>query len=113
MRVARSACAARHQLRKACDNVVVLVCADVRCCYSCRCRIAQGPGTPTAMTPSAEDTPFGFGSTPTVTGSVAAFKRRCEWFYVDPNGEEHGPVAFQKLMSWYKKGHFPEDVKVG
>jgi hypothetical protein len=91
------------------------VCFDVRCCELLLLLLstAQGPGTPTAMTPSSEDTPFGFGSTPTVTGSVAAFKRRCEWFYVDPNGEEHGPVAFQKLMSWYKKGHFPEDVKVG
>lgn len=75
--------------------------------------VLQAPGTPTAMTPSAsEDTPFGFGSAPSLTGSVAAFKRRCEWFYVDPNGEEHGPVSFSKLLSWYKKGHFPEDVKV-
>jgi hypothetical protein len=43
---------------------------------------------------------------------VAAFQRRCEWFYVDPSGEEHGPVALQKIMNWHKKGHFPEDVKV-
>jgi hypothetical protein len=47
-----------------------------------------------------------------LTGSVAAFKRRCEWFYVDPAGEEHGPVPFTKLLGWYKKGHFPDDVKV-
>jgi hypothetical protein len=66
------------------------------------------------MTPSAtDDTPFGFGPAPSLTGSVAAFKRRCEWFYVDPNGEEHGPVPYAKLNSWYKKGHFPDDVKVG
>jgi hypothetical protein len=66
------------------------------------------------MTPAAaEDTPFGFGGAPAISGSVAAFKRRCEWFYVDPAGQEHGPVPFSKLASWYKKGHFPEDVKVG
>lgn len=76
--------------------------------------LVQAPGTPTAsMTPSAsDDTPFGFGPAPSLTGSVAAFKRRCEWFYVDPNGEEHGPVPYAKLSSWYKKGHFPDDVKV-
>jgi hypothetical protein len=62
---------------------------------------------------AAEDTPFGFGGAPVISGSVAAFKRRCEWFYVDPAGQEHGPVPFSKLASWYKKGHFPEDVKVG
>jgi hypothetical protein len=68
------------------------------------------------MTPTAaaapEDSPFGFAPTP-ISGSVAAFQRRCEWFYVDPAGEEHGPVPYQKLLSWYKKGHFPDDVKVG
>lgn len=76
----------------------------------------QGPGTPTAALTS-EDTPFGFGGTAAplsgLTGSVASFKRRCEWFYVDPAGEEHGPVSFQKLTGWFKKGHFPDDVKVG
>lgn len=76
--------------------------------------LLQAPGTPTAsVTPSAgDDTPFGFGPAPSLTGSVAAFKRRCEWFYVDPNGEEHGPVPYTKLSSWYKKGHFPDEVKV-
>lgn len=78
------------------------------------CTSLQGPGTPTSVPPAPEDTPFGFGGgLPPLTGSVAAFKRRCEWFYVDPAGEEHGPVSFQKLMGWYKKGHFPDDVKVG
>lgn len=86
---------------------------------------SQNPGTPTAvLTPPSggasgapEDTPFGFAGAAVppggISGSLAAFKRRCEWFYVDPAGEEHGPVSFQKLVSWYKKGHFPDDVKVG
>jgi len=80
---------------------------------------SQAPGTPTAnLAPASasEDSPFGFGAATApgaiLTGSVAAYKRRCEWFYVDPAGEEHGPVPFSKLLSWYKKGHFPEDVKV-
>jgi hypothetical protein len=69
-----------------------------------------------AVSPSAgagpEDAPFGYERVPAVTASVAAFQRRCEWFYVDPSGEEHGPVALQKILNWHKKGHFPEDVKV-
>jgi hypothetical protein len=68
-----------------------------------------------AVSPSAasgpEDAPFGYERVPAVTASVAAFQRRCEWFYVDPSGEEHGPVPLQKIMNWHKKGHFPEDVK--
>lgn len=32
---------------------------------------------------------------------------------MDPAGEEHGPVPFTKLLGWYKKGHFPDGVKVG
>jgi hypothetical protein len=39
--------------------------------------------------------------------------RRSEWYYVDPNGEEHGPVKLAKVVNWYKKGHFPDDVQVG
>lgn len=58
------------------------------------------------------DTPYGFDRLPPITSSVAAFQRRCEWFYVDPSGEEHGPVALQKIVNWHKKGHFPDDVKV-
>jgi hypothetical protein len=59
------------------------------------------------------DTPFGYSAAvPPLSGSLAAFKRRCEWFYIDPSGEEHGPVPLAKIANWYKKGHFPEDVKV-
>lgn len=69
-----------------------------------------------AVSPSAgsgqDDAPFGYERVPPVTASVAAFQRRCEWFYVDPSGEEHGPVPLQKILNWHKKGHFPEDVKV-
>lgn len=62
---------------------------------------------------SLSDTPYGFGDrVPPLTSSVVAFQRRCEWFYVDPAGEEHGPVPLQKIINWHKKGHFPEDVKV-
>jgi hypothetical protein len=88
----------------------------------------QLPGTPTTsaaaaggssgpgLVPDAPgDTPFGFGAVGAVgplSGSLAAFKRRCEWFYLDPAGEEHGPVALPKILNWYKKGHFHGEVKV-
>lgn len=77
--------------------------------------LSSTPSITAAVSPAAaagEDTPFGFDHVPNVTASVASFQRRCEWFYVDPSGEEHGPVPLQKIINWQKKGHFPEDVKV-
>jgi hypothetical protein len=64
---------------------------------------------------SEEDRPDGFGmaATPPLSSSVTALYRRSEWWYIDPNGQEHGPVSFNKISTWYNKGHFPDDVKVG
>jgi hypothetical protein len=74
------------------------------------------PGTPSAAVgggaSAADDAPHGFDRPLCISASVASFQRRCEWFYVDPAGEEHGPVPLHKIINWHRKGHFPDDVKV-
>eukprot|EP00775_Hariotina_reticulata_P007456 gene7456-7666_t len=74
------------------------------------------PGTPSAAAGGgasvADDAPHGFDRPLSLSASVASFQRRCEWFYVDPAGDEHGPVPLHKIINWHKKGHFPDDVKV-
>ncbi|KAI8466600.1 MAG: hypothetical protein J3K34DRAFT_56536 [Monoraphidium minutum] len=35
-----------------------------------------------------------------------------EWYYLDPSGQEHGPVAPQKIRAWVRKGHFDDNVQV-
>lgn len=81
---------------------------------------AQPPAATTAASASTsapqqqEDAPIGFPtSAPPASASVAALLRRSEWFYVDPAGEEHGPVPLSKVAGWHRKGHFTDDVKVG
>jgi hypothetical protein len=37
---------------------------------------------------------------------------RAPGYYLDPSGQEHGPVAPSKIRNWVRKGHFVESVQV-
>lgn len=56
-----------------------------------------------------DDLPAGFG--PGKASHMAAFYRQCEWYYVDPSGQEHGPEPTSKVVHWYKRGHFHDGIK--